>query len=410
MRLLPNRTEIGWTPYAWLIYLTPIFFAPLPNPAPWEFPLAIAVTGVFLVLYFRFFWVAGRRQLVIAWTTVLLALLYTPINPGASTMFVFAGSFFGIALRRADAVKAILLVVLAVAIEAWLVPLPPASWIPAIVFTPLIGMINAHFRENSRANARLQLAQEEVERLAKLDERERIARDLHDLLGHTLSVVTLKSELAGRLLGTSEGGNTGGVDRETIQRVQTEVRDIQDITRKAMSEVRSSISGFRTHSLQSELARAKMALAAAQIHCDVRPSPYALDPDREPVAALALREAVTNVVRHSNALACTITLRTVGAGSTGAPGRFELIVEDDGRGLRGASGSDGDRKGGTGLDGMRERVEGVGGTVQLTDCSHRPLGGGCRLAVSLPLAEPSAREDCRDDSTEPVPRRLGASP
>lgn len=376
MRLLPNRPEVGWTPYAWLIYLAPIFFAPLPDPARWEIPLALVVTIVFVGLYFRFFWVAGRRQLVIAWTIVGLALIYTPVNPGASAFFIYAGAFLGIALRRRETIRGILVVMALVALESWLVPLPPASWIPALLFTPMIGMINSHFTERSRAQARLQLAQEEVEQLAKLDERERIARDLHDLLGHSLSVVTLKSELADRLLGS---GDAIGLNHDDIERVRAEVRDIQEISRQAMSEVRGSISGYRTHNLQSELARAKMALAAAQIQGDVRSSPYSLDPEREQVAALALREAVTNVIRHSNALACSVTLRSAMDASRDIGSLFELIVEDDGRGLRGDEG--------TGLTGMRERVEGAGGTLELVDRGSRPLDGGCRLVVRLPMSQ-----------------------
>lgn len=371
MRLLPKDTEVGWTPYAWLIYLTPMFLAPLPRPAAWELPLAGLVALIFAALYFRVFWVHGRDQVLLTCGIVALALIYTPINPGGSSLFIYAGAFFGMILRRRAAIRAILVLMVLIAVEAWLVPLSIYSWLTAMVFTPLIGMMNSHFHESSRANARLKLAQEEVERLAKIDERERIARDLHDLLGHSLSVVTLKSELAERLLHSS---GPGAPSSETLEKVRQELLDVKEISRKAMAEVRSSISGYRTHSLNSELAKAKVALAAAQIQCRVVSTPYDLDPVREPVAALALREAITNVVRHSGALSCSITLRT----GTTERGRscFELLVEDDGQGLRGDEGS--------GITGMRERVEGIGGSIQLTDFGSGLLRGGCRLAVHLP--------------------------
>ena len=379
MRLLPKHTDVGWTPYAWLIYLAPLFLAPLPRPAAWELPLAGLVVLIFVVLYFRVFWLTGRDQVLLTCGIALLAVLYTPINPGGSSLFIYAGAFFGMTLRRGAAVRAILALLAVIALEAWLIPLSIVSWLPAVIFTPLIGMINNHFHESSRDNARLKLAQDEVERLAKLDERERIARDLHDLLGHTLSVVTLKSELAERLL------DQAGVDdpaTEQLERVRDEIRDIQDLSRKAMAEVRTSISGYRTHSLQSELAKARMALAAAQVHVEIISTPYSLDPDRETVAALALREAVTNVVRHSGALACSITLRTgtmPNPTSSDARSCFELIVEDDGRGLRDEEGS--------GILGMRERVGGLGGTVDLIDRGGRPFRGGCRLHVRLPMGK-----------------------
>ncbi len=363
MRLLPKDPDIGWTPYVWLIYVVnlPIYLL-FERAGALEWVLTLAGLAAFLVLYFRGFWLEGRRLLRVLAAIALLGVVFSPFNPGAVVYFIYAGAFAAHAGPPRLAWRVILLLELALAVEAWLASIPPQGWIPGVVFTVLIGAINIYYRERSRTHAKLKLAQEEVERLAAMAERERIARDLHDLLGHTLSVITLKSELAARLALTQP------------ERAQREMREVERIARQSLAEVRDAVRGYRTAGLEAELTNAHLACEAAGVTLTIeRPAldpatapRSALAPKQENALALALREAVTNVVRHAAAGRCRVRLAREGE-------QIVLTVEDDGRGGGATEGS--------GLAGMRERVEELGGTV-LRDGSR-----GTRLEVRLPAAE-----------------------
>lgn len=359
-RILPADAELGWTPYGWLVYLAFLGMGPsLMGGAARDWVLTGVATLVFLVLYFRGFWLSGRRLLPVVGGIVLVGAVLWPVNPGASVFFIYASGFLGGVgpPRRGFRWMAVILAVLGA--EAWLLSMSPQWWAPGMVFTVLVGAINIHYAEVRRANAKLRLAQEEVERLAATAERERIARDLHDLLGHTLSVITLKSELASKLALTD------------ALRAKGEMEEVEAISRKALAQVRRAIRGYRAPELAAELSGARLACEAAAISLSVEEGPRELPSGVEGVAALALREAVTNVIRHSGAGRCTVRLEQQAA-------RFRLVVEDDGRG--------GEVREGSGLAGMRERVEALGGRVE------RDGLNGMRLAVELPLETgPSGR-------------------
>jgi two-component system sensor histidine kinase DesK len=215
-----------------------------------------------------------------------------------------------------------------------------------------VGSVNIHFAQRNQANRRLRLAQDEIEHLARVAERERIARDLHDVLGHTLSVVILKSELASKLIG------------HDTERAGNEIRDVERISREALAEVRNAIGGYRAGGLEEEFARAASTLETAGVAAECRSVHVALSPARETVLALAVREAVTNVVRHARARQCRLELEEV-------DGCCLLEIEDDGRGSSQAEGN--------GVRGMRERVEALGGTLR------RETSAGTKLTIMLPL-------------------------
>ncbi|HXV74930.1 MAG TPA: sensor histidine kinase [Candidatus Polarisedimenticolaceae bacterium] len=356
MRLLPSDPDLGWTPYAWLVYL-PIFYVRpiLAGAGVVEWAATIVATAIFFVLYFRGYWYRGRVLLPYVIGLASLGAVFSPFNPGASVFFVYAAAFIGFAGSPRSGVRVLSMLLVFVAAEAWLLDVEPSGWIPGLVFSALIGGVNIHYAEAKRRNARLGLAHEEVERTATAAERERIARDLHDLLGHSLSVITLKSELAGKL-----------IDRDP-ERARREITEIEQISRGAMAEVRKVVTGFRARQLGVELTHARLALASADVDLEVESSPYDLSPAQESVLALALREAVTNVVRHAGATRCTVRMRQ-------ERGEFRLVVQDDGRG--------GNASPGSGLRGMAERVEALGGTLE------RDGSNGMRLTVSLPLEPP----------------------
>jgi two-component system, NarL family, sensor histidine kinase DesK len=259
--------------------------------------------------------------------------------------------------------------------------LPPASAVPAIVgcaglaagvtalgdynsgelievtlYVLAIGFLLLAFSRALHANAELRAAREEIARLAVADERLRFARDLHDLLGHSLSVIALKSELAGRLLGRDP------------ERAAAEVAEIEQVSREALEEVRETVTGYRKMTLVDELAGARAALTAAGIEATIEPSEAALGPETEAILAWAVREGTTNVIRHSGARRCEIRVR---AGLASAA----VEVVDDGRG----GARDGD---GSGLAGLAERASRQRGHVE---AGPRPEGG-FRLRVSVPTA------------------------
>jgi two-component system sensor histidine kinase DesK len=218
------------------------------------------------------------------------------------------------------------------------------------VISLIVGATNIHFTEMGRSTARLRQARDEVEHLAKLAERERIARDLHDLLGHTLSLIVLKTELASKL-----------AERDPV-RAAREIREVEEISRQALAEVRQAVRGYRARDLSAERALARVALQAAGVELSEAFEPVALSPEAEDAFAFALREGVTNVVRHARATRCHV-------GLAAGDGQARLTIEDDGHG--------GEAPEGAGLRGMRERAQALGGQVERQ---------GTRLRVSIPLA------------------------
>jgi two-component system sensor histidine kinase DesK len=357
LRLLPPHE--AWVQYAWLVYLPGVFIEPIATHAStgtWAITIAGAL--VFLALYFRAHWVPASR---IGWyiaAITALGVLYAPITNGALVYFIFASGFLG-RVRRVQLGVQLLLAILAIAVlVGWLAHLGPNFWIPCLVFTALVGGINIHFGQVGRANARLRLAQDEITRLAQVAERERIARDLHDLLGHTLSVIVLKSELASRL-----------AERDPARAIQ-EIREVEAISREALGEVRAAVTGYRAGGLSGELNRLADALRSAGLEVETVTEPVPLSAAEEGVLAMAVREAVTNVLRHAQARHCRIQ---VGRSNGGC----RLEVKDDGRG-------GGHLREGAGLSGMRERVEAIGGRIE------RDGSSGMRLAIEIPLTTEQA--------------------
>jgi len=361
-RLIPEP-YLGWAPYLWLFYLSgffvPWFGAPLRNL---EFALTLLSTVLFLVLYFDGYRRSGRRLLLDVAGILALGIAWLPFNAGAMTFFIYAGAFLGgikptrLAYRYLAAIVALLL------LEWWAMDVHWSVGVFGVPITALVSLTNIHYAELRRKDATLRRTQQEVPRLATVAERERIARDLHDLLGHTLSVITLKAELAGRLLSRRD------------DRALQEIRDVERISREALGQVREAVSGYRAGGLAEELENARLACEAAGIELETAALPsLPVGADREPVLALALREAVTNVVRHSRGRRCRIGLKPEGDQAV-------LTVEDDGQGAGAPPGA--------GLLGMRQRLETAGGSLDLRS------GPGFTLVARVPLgtspAEPSA--------------------
>ena len=246
--------------YVWLVYLGALFFQPVFDPSTdaldW---LAVAVLiALFLPIYAATFRARDDRQTLILIAALgALAVAGSLVNSGASVFVIYAAAMAGRLSPPAgpswwspfsSGVVGLMIVISPV-------PMPwrLAALGPALLFTPVVGATSIFDAERDRANQRLRRADEEIERLATIAERERIARDLHDLLGHTLSVIVLKSELAARLV------------RADPERAAAEVHDIEQIGREALGEVRAAVTGYRARGLGAELDGAQVALEAAGV-------------------------------------------------------------------------------------------------------------------------------------------------
>jgi len=349
--------EHGWSPLLWVVYLGFFFVQPVMDHVSVKMWLLDGLGAVlFLLLYFGLFVLLNPRALAHIAGMVLLGLLYQPINAGACTFFIFAAAMLPFCVESQAAAWAGLLAIGAIgALEGLLLHVGGWQLFYSALFPMIIGAGNTFFAERNRMNRKLRKANEEIEHLAKVAERERIARDLHDVLGHTLSVITLKSELAGKL-----------IDRDP-QRAGKEIREVEEISRQALSDVRDAIRGYRSKGLLAEMAQAKSTLetAGVTVSCDAS-TIVKLPAMQEGVLTMAVREAVTNVVRHAQARNCSLRLEQQN-------GACRLEIEDDGRG--------GLQNEGNGLRGMRERVEMLGGTLR------RDSQTGTRLTITLPLKE-----------------------
>ena len=360
----------GWSPILWIVYLGFFFMDPvLRHATPKIWALDIAGAVVFLLFYFGLFALENSRAILHVAGMLLLGMLFMPMNDGASTFFIFAAALLPFCVpTQLIAALGLLAVGSVGAIEGWL--LHKSLWVLfySALFPVIIGAGNTFFAERNRMNRKLRKANEEIEHLAKVAERERIARDLHDVLGHTLSVITLKSELAGKL-----------IDRDP-QRAANEIGEVETISRQALSDVRDAIRGYRSKGLAAEMAQAKATLETAglAVQCDAATT-MQLPAMQESVLSLAVREAVTNIVRHARASSCRLRVEQQN-------GTCRLEIADDGRGFTATEGN--------GLRGMRERVEMLGGTVERRNKS------GTTVTITLPLKE-FAVKDMQEKETLP---------
>ena len=364
----------------WLPFIIPAFVSLF--QAHFTIPRLIAIlvgATLFLTIYLWSSW--RRAQSLVAtssipghpnastWLTIaaLTALSFVVVLLGGSAwlgLFFYTCGYVGGSLPvRWTIVMATAIALLATAV-GWFTGVGWLNLIQTVVFIPAITLITRVIMWSITTNWALGTARKEIARLAVTTERLRIARDLHDLLGHNLSLITLKSELAGRLV------------RVAPERAAAEIGDIERVARTTLQEVRDAVAFYRQPTLASELQAAQEILDAAGIGYNFQGEESMiidLPATVEATLSWAVREGVTNVIRHSRAQQCTIRVTR---------DAYEIGVEviDDGAG---ASPPPGAGSGGNGLRGLAERVAALGG-----QCEASPLaGGGFRLAVSVPLVQ-----------------------
>ena len=353
-KLYPADHEHKWMPLIWLPFMIWFFLDPYWKHAGMFHWAWNTTAGLFfIILYLQAFSRFGRTRNICIALMVLMAAALIPLNGGALGLLIYAAAAGGFnhKLRWVLALLGIEIAILLFYVARLHIDI--GAWVSMGLLIILVSLGNHHWAVTHCAEEKLRLAQGEVEHLAKVAERERIARDMHDVLGHTLSLITLKAELARKL-----------VDRDP-ERAKQEMQDVENTSRAALADVREAIRGYRTEGIFAELARARAALETAGVTVECDTDRVALSPEQESVLSLALREAVTNVVRHADASRCNVSLKRNDAQCT-------LEIADDGCGAAGPEGN--------GLRGMRERLEAIGGSLRLLTTN------GTRLIIDLPLA------------------------
>ena len=345
-RMLGSRREF------FLVYLLFYFFPWFFN-APGTIDIVVFVVAlvVFLPLFFRGFECSHPRDVWIMGAMFAICVALMPFNGSHGVFYIYA------CVQASDQKPlrngVIYLVVLSVAFLA--ASLYFQSHVFEIVLNLFMGVIVGiscmATAENKARQGRMERARVLELQLAAIAERERIARDLHDLLGHTLTMVALKSQVAEKFIKTDP------------DRAAQEIREIREASREALKDVREAIANMGGTSLEEEVARAGHALKAAGISFVVEGAAPPLNSHHSKVLGLAVRETTTNIIRHSGARQARMQLSHDGPD-------LVIVMEDDG--------DAGSIDEGSGLKGLRQRVEDLGGRVVIS------LSSGFRIALHIP--------------------------
>jgi two-component system sensor histidine kinase DesK len=372
MTWLPTIIRVAIAPV--LVGVLLLLIEPVRSTRDLAAAVGLAVLAAIHVLYWWRPWPTqpGRAVAAVAAMVVTNFALLNLLGLAEPLLWLYPALIAGAGLRAPMAVVGVGLTALAaaapMALEGGLIePLHPfqpfgPTFGPShalLLSIVLAGLGMTAVRQLIALNTELHATRSELADLAVAGERERLARELHDLLGRTLSLIAVKAELASRL--SARGDPSAGA----------ELADVQRLARQAVRDVREAVGGDHAPSVDGELAAAEAALRSVGINVRVDNAGASIDPAHETTIAWALREAVTNVVKHSGAQTCRIALES-------ADGSITLEIEDDGRGAIGGRGA------GTGLDGLAERIHALGGSIEVGPSLDR----GFKLRVRLGAAPP----------------------
>jgi two-component system sensor histidine kinase DesK len=352
--VMQTKAERWWDgPWPWLIYIA--FYA-VPwlwvRPAGWQLAASAAGLAVFLPVYLASHRMAGSRLFAMAAVIMLVGMALAPVGGGWTVFPIYAASEAGRFRPARGAAVAIVLIALATILTglAWHQPL--FWWVTGVMLVIATGGATVSRTAFYARTQALLASQEEVRRLAGTAERERITRDLHDVVGRTLTLAALKADLAAKLAALNPA------------RAEAEMRSVAEIARAGLAEVRTALAGEAGSTLAHEIAASREALAAAGISASLVGSAAVIPADAGAVLAMTLREAVTNVIRHAEAGACAIELALDGS-------LARLVVADNGIGRS--------FREGLGLAGMRQRIMAAGGSLSI-----QPDAPGTRLVAAVP--------------------------
>jgi two-component system sensor histidine kinase DesK len=374
--MIEKRIEVfpkhmGFFPYMWLVYLLfPIYN--LTQVSGWKLVMGIGMLIVFIITYRQLYFV---QKTFVLWAfiqmilTFLFAIFYNPF-------MIFFGFFTASAMGFAPSKKVfrVLLCLLVVMLGAFvfvnmnqLTPANLVNIVPMFILMLLTPFGMRNFNQKKMLKNQLNEANEQIKDLVKREERQRIARDLHDTLGHTLSLITLKSQLVEKLI------------VKNPERASVEAKEITQTSRTALKQLRELISDMRMITVEEELEQIKAILQAANIELEIEQeaSASSLSPIEQNILGMCLREAVTNVVKHSKATQCTVSVLE-------SQGELILKVEDNGIGLEDQNND------GNGIRGMEERIALIDGFVELNT-----IHSGTLLTVKVPVVIRTGKDEVR---------------
>ncbi|MEW9595942.1 sensor histidine kinase [Bacillus toyonensis] len=369
MEIFPKH--MGFFPYMWLVYLLfPIYN--LTQVSGWKLVMGIGMLIVFIITYRQLYFV---QKTFVLWAfiqmilTFLFAIFYNPF-------MIFFGFFTASAMGFAPSKKVfrVLLCLLVVMLGAFvfvnmnqLTPANLVNIVPMFILMLITPFGMRNFNQKKMLKNQLNEANEQIKDLVKREERQRIARDLHDTLGHTLSLITLKSQLVEKLI------------VKNPERASVEAKEITQTSRTALKQLRELISDMRMITVEEELDQIKAILQAANIELEIEQeaSASSLSPIEQNILGMCLREAVTNVVKHSKATQCTVSVLE-------SQGELILKVEDNGIGLEDQNND------GNGIRGMKERIALIDGFVELNT-----IHSGTLLTVKVPVVIRTGKDEVR---------------
>ncbi|NGZ76325.1 sensor histidine kinase [Saccharibacillus alkalitolerans] len=391
------QRSTGLNPYVWVVfYILPFYFIFRSSTA------FHAITGIFMVSGFFVCYLlafASKGKLRYFWTSMQLVFSVAMTLMFGYVYFAVFSAYFVGNIRSKSGFFTMYSIQLTAALASVYLgflrhdPLMIAQW-PFVALTIiaviLLPVTTYNRNRNERLEGQLEDANKRISELVVMEERQRIARDLHDTLGQNLALIGLKSDLAARLVSKDPG------------RAEEEIRDVQQTARVVLKELRELVTQMRGTHIEDEVLRLRQILKAAEIEFTLIGDPAQTRTSllNENVVSMCLKEAVTNVVKHSGATSCSIEIEPL-------PAELVVRVADNGSGMKefGAQTRGGVRQGGgssrgSGLRGMRERLDFVNGSLEI---SSRPPGEqGTLLTMRIPnvLAQRDAHEETADRRPE----------
>lgn len=363
--------QMGFFPYMWLVYLLfPIYH--LAQASGWKLVMGSGMLILFVITYRQLYFV-NKTFVLWACMQMILTLLFAFYYNAFMIFFgFFTASAIGFAPNKKEfrVLLSLLAVMLGIFIFVNMNQISTTSLVNIVpmfilmLITPF-GMRN--FNQKKMLRNQLNEANEQIKDLVKREERQRIARDLHDTLGHTLSLITLKSQLVEKLI------------VKNPERASVEAKEITQTSRTALKQLRELISDMRMITVEEELEQIKAILQAATIELEIKQetSTSSLSPIEQNILGMCLREAVTNVVKHSKATRCTVSVLE-------SQGELILTVEDNGIGLADQNHD------GNGIRGMKERIALIDGFVELGT-----INPGTLLIVKVPVVIRTGKDEVR---------------
>lgn len=347
--IVPQHKHLSIAVYLNLLFLSlfvgNLYFRPVYGE---ELAITIVAVFAFLILYFRAYTAEEKWLIYYIIAICLIGVVVSEINLGGNIFFIYAAAFIGQLNKPKKAYQTLASLILFIIIYTLLTDKSSFFWIPAIFMSFTFGVFNIQRTEIVNKNKALEESAKRVEELAKTSERERIRRDLHDLLGHSLSVITLRAELASKM-----------IDKKLdIEKVKTEINAVETMSRQTLAQVRDAVKGYNVATITQELNQSKVALEAMNVEliCDIETN--SLPVEAESQLALIIREAITNIIRHATTTKVWVTLNH-------HQSNLRLMIKNEGHMESTMEGS--------GMQNMRTRIEAINGIMEIIRKPHTQL-------------------------------------